>query len=281
MGETEVIPVRLWRMQVFSRRFSSDGWRLLDRRKSDSIHASASATPKGESSQTRGRGKRLLKIITALAASWALLGATAEVANASHFRYGHYFWQPLSGTDIEFTLQNAFKRDSYSCIDPASQAAIACTATDSLPGVGDVILENVGNTMFSPGDGSAAIGSPLGPLEYLVTAIDPAENFLFGLAVDPASLPTVDTTIAHTYPSSGDFLAFTQSCCRIGALINNSNGDYRVETLVNVNSGNSSPVSALPPIVVCPINGLCSFTVPGSDPDGDPLHFRLSTDTEA
>jgi uncharacterized repeat protein (TIGR01451 family) len=150
-----------------------------------------------------------------------------------------------------------------------------------MPGVGDVIVENIGGTVFSPGDGSGTIGSPLGPLEYLVTAIDPSQNFLFGLALDPASLPTVDTTIAHTYPTSGDFLAFTESCCRIGELINNAGGNYRVETLVNVGSGNGSPVSALPPIVTCPINALCSFTVPGSDPDGDPLQFRLSTDIEA
>jgi uncharacterized repeat protein (TIGR01451 family) len=237
--------------------------------------------PKGNSSQPRGGGKRLLKIITALAASWAVLGATAEGANASHFRYGHYSWKPLGGTDIEFTLQNAYRRDGYSCIDPAAQAATACTAPDSMPGVGDVIVENIGNTMFDPGDGTAAIGSPLGPLEYLVTAIDPAQNFLFGLALDPASLPTVDTTITHTYPASGDFLAFTQSCCRIGELINNAVGNYRVETLVNVGSGNGSPVSALPPIVTCPINAPCSFIVPGSDPDGDTLQFRLSTDTEA
>jgi uncharacterized repeat protein (TIGR01451 family) len=222
----------------------------------------------------------VFQIIVAFAASWLLFCVVAQPANASHFRYGHYFWSPLSGSGIEFTLQNAWRRDANPCIDPATQTAVACSAPDGLPAVGDVILESTGGTTFSTGDGSV-IGSPLGPLEYLVTAIDPSQNFLFGLALDPTSLPVVDTTITHTYPASGDFLAFTDSCCRIGQLVNNSNGGYRVETLVNVGTGNSSPVSALPPIVQCPINAVCSFLVPGSDPDGDPLQFRLSTSAEA
>jgi uncharacterized repeat protein (TIGR01451 family) len=232
-----------------------------------------------QSSRMRRR-TALVRIVIAVAASWALFGVHVEAANASHFRYGHYFWKPLGGTDIEFTLQNAWRRDANPCIDPASQTVVACSAPDGLPAVGDVIVENTGGTVFSTGDGGV-VSSPMGSLEYLVTAIDPAQNFLFGLALDPASLPAVDTTITHTYPMGGDFLAFTDSCCRIGELINNSGSGYRVETLVNVGSGNSSPVSALPPIVQCPINGLCSFLVPGSDPDGDPLQFRLSTSSEA
>ena len=62
-----------------------------------------------------------------------------------------------------------------------------------------------------PGDGSASIGSPLGPLLYLVTAIDPANNWLFGQALDPAILPTISTTISHTYPANGNYTAFIDS----------------------------------------------------------------------
>ena len=215
------------------------------------------------------------------------IGAGAHLAYASHFRYGHYNWKPAGGNAIDFTIQNAFRRDGYICTSPSTLAFVPCTGPGGLAGVGDVFLETIGGTVFSPGDGSPAIGSPLGPLLYRVTSIDPVNNWLFALALDPAALPAVKTTITHTYPAAGNFLAFTDSCCRISALIppnahiNNPDGDYRVETLVNVGTGNSSPVSALPPIVVCPINALCSFFVPAADPNGDPLRFRLSTSVES
>src|SRR5262249_26557732 len=41
------------------------------------------------------------------------------------------------------------------------------------------------------------------------------------------------------------------------------------------------PVSTMPPIVICPQNALCTFAVPATDPDGDPITFRLSTPLEA
>jgi uncharacterized repeat protein (TIGR01451 family) len=261
-----------WRTPVSLHKANCECWRRTPRCRKQLV--------KSQSSPTRRRRRAFFKIAIALAAVWALLGAGVQPANASHFRYGHYFWKSLGGSDIEFTLQNAWRRSANPCIDPATQSTVACSAPDGLPAVGDVIVENTGGTNFSTGDGGT-ISSPMGALEYLVTAIDPAQDFLFGLALNPASLPAVDTTITHTYATGGDFLAFTDSCCRIGNLINNAGGGYRVETLVNVGSGNSSPVSALPPIVQCPINGLCSFLVPGSDPDGDPLQFRLSTSSEA
>jgi hypothetical protein len=48
-----------------------------------------------------------------------------------------------------------------------------------------------------------------------------------------------------------------------------------------VGTGNSSPVSSLPPIVQCPQGGLCTFTIPASDNELDPLTFRLSTQPES
>lgn len=204
----------------------------------------------------------------------------------THFRYGHYSWETAGGNTIEFTLQNAFRRNGYSCVDPGTLGTVACPTADGFPGVGDVFSEFIGGTRFFPGDG-AVIGSPLGPLLYVVTSIDPTNNWLFALALDPTNLPAVDTTINHTYSATGDYLAFTDSCCRISAVsgvnahINNPDGGYRVETRVNVGTGNNSPVTALPPIVVCPIGEVCTFLVPGVDPDGDPLNFRLSTSLEA
>jgi len=103
-------------------------------------------------------------------------------------------------------------------------------------------------------------------------------NWLFGGALDPASLPAIDTTIQHTYPAPGTYTARIDSCCRISpevppnAHINNPDLDYKVQTIVRAGAGpNSSPVSTMPPIVICPQNAVCTFAVPASDPDGHPI----------
>src|SRR5262249_47571478 len=91
----------------------------------------------------------------------------------------------------------------------------------------------------------------------------------------------------HTYAAPGTYTAYSQSCCRIsqcsnvGAHVNNPDGDYRIETLVQAGSGNSSPVSNLPPIVECPANGQCTFPVPVADDEGNAFPIRFSTATAA
>lgn len=217
----------------------------------------------------------------------------AETVFATHFRNGFFGWKPLGGNSIAFTLQDSWRLDAYTTASGRCRKAtaplvpVACTGPGGHAGVGDLIVEFQGGTTFDFGDGSPILGSPAGPLMYLVTSVDPANNWLFGLAVDPFSFPAIDTTIEHVYPAPGDYTAFSQSCCRISGLfagnahINNPDGFYRVETFVNVGTGNSSPVSALPPIVVCPIDTVCSFFVPAGDPDGDPIRYRLSTAMEA
>jgi hypothetical protein len=228
----------------------------------------------------RRRSTRWLLLVL-VAGLWSLIAS--EGALASHFRYGHFNWRPAaSANTIEFTLQNAFRRSANPCVDPATSSTTSCSAPDGMPAIGDVIVEFTGGTTFNPGDASGTIGSPMGPLMYQVAAIDPANDWLFGVALDPASLPAVDTLVTHTYAAPGNYTGFIDSGARI-THINNSNGGYRVETLVNVGTqgANASPVSALPPIVLCPINGNCTFQVPGSDPNGDTLAFRLSTSAEA
>ncbi len=173
-----------------------------------------------------------------------------------------------------------------------------------MAGVGDVSQEQQGGTQFDPGDGSGLIGTPVAisgsrALLYLVTSVDTVNNWMFGVAVDASSLPlpagcgngnapsTCDTIIEHTYASAGLVTAQIEDCCRFSpcvapnAHINNPDNGYRVQTTVDVGTGNSSPVSSLPPIIICPQEGVCTFTVPVSDDDLDPLSFRLATDAEA
>src|SRR5437762_2260355 len=228
---------------------------------------------------------KVFSLTIGVMALWVVLGG--QPAYASHFRYGHIDWAPLGDTTIQFTIQNAFRRSydpsAFQCLNPATLEVISCSAADGLPGPGDVFMEEIGFTQFFPGDGST-IESPLGGLLYLVTSIDPTNQWLFALALDPASLPAIDTTISYTYPSTGTFTVAIDSCCRISpppysgtnAHINNPDGGYRLETVVNVVTGYSSPVSALTPTVLCPINARCSFRVRGADPNADPLRFSVS-----
>jgi hypothetical protein len=222
-----------------------------------------------------------------------LLGAVAAAllvslpAQATHFRYGHYSWKPSGLGRIDFTIQNAFRRDGYACVSRSGLFPTSCSSADGFPGIGDLFVEDIGGTRFDFGDGSAPAGSSRGPLAYLVNSIDPANNTMSGFAIDATRLPTVRSIISHTYPRAGTYTASTESCCRISptdgvnAHINNPDGSYRVETTVNVGTGDSSPVSALPPIVRCKFDSVCSFLVPGFDVNSDPIQFRLSTASEA
>ena len=219
--------------------------------------------------------------------SAAAIGFFPSISEATHFRYGHYTWTPTTGTSVEFRIQNAFRRDGYFCISPSTLNTVPCTSADGFPSVGDVFYEFIGATRLNFGDGSPLLGSPRGPLMYIVTSVDVANDWIFALALDPASLPAIDTTISHTYPAPGGYVAFTDSCCRISAIdegnahLNNPDGGYRVQTFVTIGDGNSSPVSALPPVIICPFPATCTFLVPGADPNGDSLRFRLSSPAEA
>ena len=158
---------------------------------------------------------------------------------------------------------------------------MACSAGDGRPAVGDVILESIGTgggTRFNFGDGSPLLGSPLGGLLYLVTAIDPVADWLIGVALDPASLPgpPTDTLITKTYAAAGNYTAFIDSCCRIsagGGHVNNSDGAYRLETLVNVGTGNRSPVSAMP----CPEKPCRKYRLPPRRPKCGARFIVMST----
>lgn len=220
----------------------------------------------------------------------------ASSAQATHFRYGHITW--TSGTTanaVNVRLLNAWRGNAYNnrCVNPVSMTSGACSGPGGRAGVGDIIIEYVGFSQFTWGDGSARVGSSFGPLLYLVTSIDPANNWLSGVAVDPTSLPIansgdpIDTVLNHTYNSTGAYTASLSSCCRISGLafpnrhVNNPSGSYRTETIIDLSAGNSSPSSVQDPVVLCPINAICNFAIPATDVDGDTISFRLSTSAEA
>src|SRR5437667_11153352 len=90
-------------------------------------------------------------------AVWAVLGGGGQPAYATHFRYGHINWAPVSGNTIQFTVQNAFRRSrlpsvAFECLKLADLTTTPCSAADGLPGPGDVFAEDIGLTQFLPGD---------------------------------------------------------------------------------------------------------------------------------
>ena len=250
-------------------------------------------------------------------AALVLLGA-ASIAQATHFRYGNLTWVPGSGRTVDFQLTDAFRRTATPsfdpCVSPSNTATvIACTGPgpkfcanggsvgascttnatcgggttvcSPLHGVGDVIREDIGGTQLDFGDGSH---TPAGtaPLVYVVTSIDTVNQWSFVKALDPASLPAIDTDITHTYGAGTSFTAQVNDCCRISAAvspnghINNPDKGYTLSTNVTF-TGNNCPVSTQIPIVTCPINAICNFMVPASDVNGDTLRWRLATSSEA
>ena len=219
------------------------------------------------------------------------LAAPIRPALATHFRYTHISWSVLSGTTVEFSVQSSFRRSNTPsfnpCVNPVSNTVIPCAGAGGLPNVNDVIREDIGDTRFFFGDGSPSVGSGTsGGLFYLVTSVDPVNDWLFARALDTGSLPAIDTTIQHTY-APGTYTARIDDCCRISpsaapnAHINNPDGEYKVETVVSIGANDASPTTALPPIITCPQNGVCSFLVPATDPNGDTLRFRLASASEA
>ncbi len=199
----------------------------------------------------------------------ALFTLQTQKAEATHFRYGHLTWQKVSGNTARFTLVDAFRRNGY-----------VGTAPDGFPAVGDVITETIGNTVFFYGDGDQT-----GTLQYKVISIDVTNNWLIAQALEPGSL--VKTSLDHTYPGptqvgGAPWLAEINAGNRTSTEQNNPNGAYRVLTYVELNSGNTSPSSSLPAVILLPRKALAQFTVPGADPDASSfLTWRLATSNEA
>ena len=102
-----------------------------------------------------------------------------------------------------------------------------------------------------------------------MTSFNAAEDWVVG-----------EATITHRYPAgnaSSSWIARGDGGARIANLNNGANGSWYYDTLVRPYTTNSSPTSALPPIVTVPKSTAAQFFVPASDLDRDTLAFRMST----
>lgn len=171
-------------------------------------------------------------------------------AEASHFRYAHNTWRlistaPNGDITVEFHSLQAWR----------------ASGPDMLPIV--------------PGDGSSAI---IGAVNDIGTFMDLSGD---GYIVR-------EYTVQHTYTAqsvtnfNGIFLAYSESCCRISNLINAADDSERIETVVDLNNGNTgSPVSSSPIILQMGKDQLNVINLGIADPDHDPFTCRMATQAES
>jgi len=169
------------------------------------------------------------------------------LAMATHFRYGHLTWEKrtdISENTVAISLTAAFRRDGYSG-----------SASDGHPQIGDIIEEEIGDTKLYFGDGNST-----DVLFFEVTSYDSTENWIIGKAEIPTS--GYDKEVIYTYPASSIYTLYIQSCCRLsasGGHVNNPDGNYRLETDVDISSSNTPPISSGFPIVTVEQNSTVSF----------------------
>ncbi len=175
------------------------------------------------------------------------LVATTEFTD-SHFRGGGLSWETLSGNTVEFSLEQTWRRSAFGA-----------------PNVGSVV-NAVGTLNFGAGQGSSNIN-------IVVQSINLGQDSFTGTA-----------TITKSYSSSGAFTAFFESCCRISpssGLQNNTDGSFRMESVVTPGIANDPPKTSVPALVSVSDNHIVQFPIPAFDPNGDTISFRLATSAEA
>ena len=173
-------------------------------------------------------------------------------ALAAHFRAGFISWRvdnnDPSGRTIIFKVSQSYGGWALNSVNNSQ------------------VGQDVGRwDRLNFGDGNSA------NVNLVMTAYNPAEGYWFGEAI-----------ITHKYASARNFTSSFGSCCRISSLSNNANTSWYNSSVVNVGSGNNSPVATLPAVInVQQGFSAATFQLPASDPDGDVLTYRVANPGEA
>jgi hypothetical protein len=209
------------------------------------VPASTPCSPGG------GRRRPTLACLLVAAVMLAALGVTGGVAppaGATHFRANQITWERTGPTTAEFHLTGSWRMSFFFWSAPSPGATFSPACID-----------------FGDGSGQECP-------TFTVTSADAANDVVSG-----------EATVSHTYATTGPFVASMANCCRLSGPqhVNNPDGSVRFEALVDLAATSASPVSLVSPIVDCPVDAVCQFTVPAHDPDGQALRWRLATDVEA
>ena len=202
----------------------------------------------------------LLALIATMLVAMEAIGS--DSAEASHFRSTQLTWEvtevdPDGPVTVEFTSTVGARQGFGPFGDPD---------------VGDIIQPG---SSFVMGDGQSVSN-----VDHEVLVHDVANDWILA-----------EGTFTHTYQERGEYTAHWEQCCRLqlsNGHVNNSNLRNRIETFLDLSGDpgdpvptTSSPVSLISPIVDCPVDDVCNFSVPAVDADGASLAWRFAEGSES
>lgn len=190
-------------------------------------------------------------VLAIAASAFAFSAMTSTEASASHWRGGNISWAPTSNAnEIEFNVTTYWRKSAWAATNVADPTGV---------------VQNVDTFRFGDGTNVA--------LNSTVTNFNTAADWI-----------KVEATLTHTYSSGTSFTAAIDSCCRVGGTVleNNANGDFRIETDVNLDGTSSADESSSSPIFLVPAGAGTTFNpFTTTDPDGGAFSYAFATPAEA
>ncbi|XP_068716589.1 deleted in malignant brain tumors 1 protein-like isoform X2 [Montipora foliosa] len=191
--------------------------------------------------------------------SWFVFVIFTSQTTASHFRGGIITWKPdeYIGNKVNFNFRLGFRRsfsNSYFCDS-------AMVAQQSIVGSGGIWSASHDRGYYA--------SRTVAGTGYHCTDFSVSEDWTQG-----------ENTFNYTFPDDGPWLVSYSSCCWISLV--NGGGNWFLSTTVNLtrrqDNGkiNSSPISALSPIVRHQQGCLKRIVIPAEDSDGDKVRCRWS-----
>lgn len=190
----------------------------------------------------------------------AVLGLCVKPAEATHFRYGHMYWERVPASDtattatVRIVLETGWRR--------------SFPWTPFFPVVGDVLSPQAG--------GIAVVGnggySTLIPATLTVTAIDAANDLMYTRTEATVAVPWSAFPLDVTWQSSS----------RLSTLLDgNNDGTFSLTTRIDVARSTRSPRSAALPMILLGVNQTNTIQIPSVAFDNRTNRFRYSSVTES
>jgi hypothetical protein len=216
----------------------------------------------------------------ALVCTLALLGLAfnADTAFATHFRYGTITWtipNPAQPNVVVLRFDSVWRWSfpyGGSSVCAPGYIPTGATGPGACPPINSV-LPTLGTLDVRTSAGALVTQVNLTPT---VTSINTTEDWF---AASFTSAPIA-------LPNAGSYLAQFSSSSRLSTLANSNNDRlFTVQAGITIRAApqlvDQPPTIGTLPIIVLARNQQTSFQLAASDPDGDPLTFRVSTSAES